>query len=363
MDPVQCLTPFATSRIPRLLIGVSGGGDSIALLRAASEARSRFPTLPPFEAITVDHALRAESADEARFVRRTCEVLGVPHRTVKVATGAPTTGIQAWARNERLNAFRRAAEEQPGTVVLTAHTSDDSAETSSMRLRRAVYPAQFGLIGMAPFVWLHGGWLYRPFLPLSRCSLRDYLRSAEQRWIDDPSNFDQRFERSVVRGQLEENRQIKRNLLKFGSKEAAERTRLGIEAAQVIEEHFRSSGDHGFAVSLSPTEIVDNPACLLALRAVCGHVGGHVNLPTAAKVGTALKGLLDRDGAVGAARCLFRARGQRLTVEREHRRGGPPVHAPELHPWPTLVPAHDLALANALYGSLGFPNIPEPPVG
>ena len=116
----------------RLGVAVSGGPDSLALLLLAAAAR---PTM--VEAATVDHGLRAGSADEARMVAGICKQLGVPHRTLLADwPEAPTTNIQAAARAMRYRLLNEWAIDRGLPAVATAHHADDQAETLLMRLVR-----------------------------------------------------------------------------------------------------------------------------------------------------------------------------------------------------------------------------------
>jgi len=170
-------------------VAVSGGGDSVALLLAAIERG-------PVRAVTVDHGLRAGSADEARWVADLCARHDVPHDVLTLAL-TPGAGLQARARAARYAALSGWARGRVAAVML-GHNRDDVGETLAMRLRRGV-----GVSGLAamPEGWrdARGVRFLRPFLGLSRAGLRDWLRARGQDWIDDPSNDDAGFERVEIR--------------------------------------------------------------------------------------------------------------------------------------------------------------------
>lgn len=187
----------------RLLVAVSGGGDSLALLialhRAAAEAPE--PGVALFAA-TVDHGLRSQAQAEARFVAALCAGLGIGHRTLRWTGDKPQSGIQAAARMVRHDLLRAEALRIGAAGVVVAHTRDDQAETVAMRQRRTTDAAERapGLAGIAPAtLFKRDCWILRPFLRLSRLSLRRYLQDVGIRWIDDPSNSDSRFERVRLR--------------------------------------------------------------------------------------------------------------------------------------------------------------------
>lgn len=148
-------------------------------------------------ALTVDHGLRLESASEAKQVAEWCGALGVEHHILRWTGEKPGTGIQAKARAARYDLMAAWCREQGVGVLLTAHTLDDQAETVLMRLART--SSLDSLSGIPR----HGQWkglrLYRPLLGERRERLRSYLQEIGQGWIDDPSNDDPRFERVRIR--------------------------------------------------------------------------------------------------------------------------------------------------------------------
>src|SRR5215475_9689246 len=121
---------------PALILAVSGGPDSVAMMWLASRWRRALPRGPRLVAVTVDHGLRDESAREAREVKRLARTLDVEHRTVKWTGTKPRRGIPAAAREARYRLLAQAARRTGATHILTAHTSDDQAETLLMRLLR-----------------------------------------------------------------------------------------------------------------------------------------------------------------------------------------------------------------------------------
>nr|WP_259944824.1 tRNA lysidine(34) synthetase TilS [Jannaschia sp. W003] len=147
-------------------------------------------------AATVDHGLRPEAAAEARWAAALCARLGVPHATLPLSL-RDGPGLQDRARTARYAAL---AAWGAGRTVLVGHTADDVAETLAMRLGRGV-----GLRGLAamPDAWeVDGTPFARPFLPLTRAHLRDWLRARGETWLEDPSNDDPRFERARLRAAM-----------------------------------------------------------------------------------------------------------------------------------------------------------------
>lgn len=178
----------------RLTVAVSGGPDSLALLLLAS---ATFPG--QVQAATVDHGLRAASADEAGYVASIAARIDVPHTILKAEwpDGPPSTAIQESARAVRYAALLKWCAETGATMLLTAHHADDQAETLLMRLGRGAGLA--GLAGIRTVRRVPGCQIVRPLLGWRAHELAELCRAAGLNPIDDPSNADPRHERSRVR--------------------------------------------------------------------------------------------------------------------------------------------------------------------
>lgn len=177
----------------RLLVAVSGGPDSVALLALLVEW-SREPGRPAVMAATVDHGLRAASSDEAGAVATLCARLGVPHRTLRWEGEKPSSRLQERARAARYALLAQEAERLGGAVLVTAHTLDDQAETLLMRMARGSGPS--GLAGMRRRVGLHGTVLVRPLLGVPKARLVATAQARGLSFVADPSNGDPRFARA-----------------------------------------------------------------------------------------------------------------------------------------------------------------------
>ena len=185
----------------RLGVAVSGGPDSLALLILAAAAR---PGL--VEAITIDHALRPESGEEAALVGRTCALLGAPHQVRTVEWDVkPTSAFQERARAARYALIAAWMRERGLEQVCTAHHKDDQAETLLMRLARGT--GVRGLAAMRPSAPLPGAeglTLLRPLLGWRRSELTALCGDAGIEPAVDPSNDDLQFERVRVRRYIEQ---------------------------------------------------------------------------------------------------------------------------------------------------------------
>jgi tRNA(Ile)-lysidine synthase len=182
----------------RLGIAVSGGSDSMACLDLMLwHARDKdFPV----EAVTVDHGLRADAADEIALVAAYCQTENIPHTVLKWAWNGQGN-LQAKARDARYSLIGEWAGKAGVDIVALGHTQDDVAETFLMRLAR-----QSGVDGLAHMEarFERGGltWV-RPMMAHARADWRTYLQRHGIPWADDPSNDDLTFERVRARQALE----------------------------------------------------------------------------------------------------------------------------------------------------------------
>ena len=183
--------------VPAIVLAVSGGPDSIALMWLAARWRRALARGPRLIAVTVDHGLRSEAAAEAREVKRLARSLDLPHRTLRWTGPKPRTGLPAAARAARYRLLAQAARASGATHILTAHTRDDQAETLLMRMLRGSGIA--GLAAMARESERDGLLLARPFLDVSKSQLVATLKKAKVSFAEDPTNRDTSFTRPRLR--------------------------------------------------------------------------------------------------------------------------------------------------------------------
>jgi tRNA(Ile)-lysidine synthase len=189
--------------LPGLVLAVSGGPDSTALLVLAARWAKRLKRGPKLVAVTIDHGLRPEAAREAAMVKRLARRLGVPHRTLHWRGRKPQSGLQEAARHARYELLAQVATRARFAHILTAHTLDDQAETVLFRLARG--SGLFGLTGMAhaallPLNGVREIFLVRPLLHIPKARLVATLEAARIAYAEDPSNRDPRFTRARLRG-------------------------------------------------------------------------------------------------------------------------------------------------------------------
>ncbi len=268
-----------TAMIPpgsRVLVAVSGGADSVALLLLLHAAAGKFSL--HLEAAHLDHGLRLESSDDADFVRNLCGRLGVPlvveRRDVAGIALATRGNLEELARQERRDFLRTAAQTRQCALIALGHHQGDQAETLLLRLLRGAGPT--GLSGMR----MTSAGFVRPLLGFTRVEIHSYLRSQGEGWREDASNADCRLTRNRVRHELlpllrEFNPRIEARLAELCSLLAQDEAYWEDLVSQTLADHCRPQ-DSG--LRLPRNLLLDAPAALAgrlvraALRAVRGDL-------------------------------------------------------------------------------------------
>ena len=183
----------------RGVIAVSGGADSVALMRALGDSA-------PGDVVIahLNHCLRGrESEEDANFVAQLCPRLPHQIETLDIAALAKADGdnLEAAARRARYDFLARVARETQASWVATGHTLDDQAETVLHRLIRG--SGLRGLRGIAAKRELAAGVaLLRPMLSVSRTAVIAYLQTIGQPWREDTTNRDPAFTRNRIRHEV-----------------------------------------------------------------------------------------------------------------------------------------------------------------
>lgn len=171
-----------------LVLAVSGGGDSLAMLALVAALRARTdPSLRSIAVIAVDHGIREENAEEAALAVQTANDIGVQAaRAVRVQLDRSGNLLDA-ARRARLTAIGMFAREFGARHIALAHQADDRAEGLVLGLSRGG-----GIEGLSTLRYRRelddGLVLVRPLLRARRADLRDLLRALDLPWREDPSN-------------------------------------------------------------------------------------------------------------------------------------------------------------------------------
>jgi tRNA(Ile)-lysidine synthase len=257
---LEAARPLVPAGAP-LLVLVSGGGDSVALLDVAVRLDARV------SALHVNYGLREGASGDEEFVRELCSGLGVPLFVEQVALGDdPAGNLQERARDARYALAERLAEGD----FAAGHTASDQAETVLYRL--AVSPGSRALHGMAA----RRGRLVRPLLGVTREEVRAYLRSRGLEWREDPSNADRRFARARVRHDLME---ALRTIGPAAERTIAETARQLREEAAVLDAAVAEAlGVLGGGPAVSASELGRQPPAVrrLVLRHLAEQAGGEL---------------------------------------------------------------------------------------
>jgi len=189
----------------RVGVAVSGGADSVALLRLLLELRKELGLV--LSVVHFNHKLRGAEADQdesfvAELAQNFCLEFFGESGDVAGEAAAQKSGIEAAGRAMRYQFFRRLLSEGRLDRVATAHTLDDQAETVLLRIARGA--GTRGLAGIYPQLSVPGSrfsdaGIVRPLLAIRRHELEKYLRETGQSWREDKSNRDLRFARNRVR--------------------------------------------------------------------------------------------------------------------------------------------------------------------
>jgi tRNA(Ile)-lysidine synthase len=178
-----------------VLVAVSGGGDSLALLMILHELRERLGIVR-LDVAHVNHGLRGEQSDrEEAFVRARAEQIGAAVHVCRLS-GPPCRGqgLEQWARKRRYRFFVSLRARHGYDYIATGHTAQDQAETVLMRCCRGA-----GLRGMRGIAPVREDRVIRPMLALSREDCRHWLRDRGISWCEDASNEDLGFRRNWIR--------------------------------------------------------------------------------------------------------------------------------------------------------------------
>src|SRR5271170_7326734 len=181
-----------------IVIGLSGGGDSVALTSALLALRKRMGL--KLAAAHLNHRLRGEESDrDEEFVRAMCARLGLELQVERAEGLGAISGanLEERARDARREFLARAADRVGADFIALGHHRDDQAETVLMRLMRGA-----GAAGMAAMAERGPARLIRPMLSISRAEVREYLKGCAIPFVEDSSNSSRDFLRNRIRGEL-----------------------------------------------------------------------------------------------------------------------------------------------------------------
>jgi tRNA(Ile)-lysidine synthase len=346
VSAAEARTLFAGLKsVPALLLAVSGGPDSTALMVLAARWRAALKKGPQLIAVTVDHGLRAESGREARAAKKLAARLGIRHRTLRWTGDKPATGLQEAARAVRYRLLAAAARTAGARHILTAHTLDDQAETVLLRMARG--SGLTGLGAMARETMLadqverrHAAdplLLVRPLLELPKARLIATLDASRVAYCEDPSNVDPRFTRArwrevmpILAGEGLDARRLALLARRLRRAEAAIEFAVGVAAGAVSDAAWTNAAP----IALDAEKFIRLPeeVALRVLGRAIVHAAGELPL----RLGRleALYGLLAQSNSESnsarphrvrrtLAGALITLAGGRLTIERAPPRSKP----------------------------------------
>jgi tRNA(Ile)-lysidine synthase len=183
-----------------IALGLSGGGDSVALLLAAHAWAGVYGRR--LLVLSVDHRLQPQSAAWTTACGARARSLGAEFRALAWEGPKPAAGLAAAARAARHRLLAEAAREAGAHVLLLGHTADDVLESQDMRRAGSTTPDPREWSPSPAWPEGRGLFLLRPMLGLRRAALRDWLQARGERWIEDPANADPRFARARARAGL-----------------------------------------------------------------------------------------------------------------------------------------------------------------
>lgn len=322
LAPLEAARQFITriSKPARILVAISGGSDSTGLLLALHRVVGELGrTDIALAAVTIDHALRAESAQEAIGVAAMCRKLDIPHHIRRWNEAKPATGVSAAARLARYALISQVAETVKADMIVVGHTLGDQQETIAMRGARSLRPDNLGLAGMAEGVLYRcNHWFMRPFLNTSRQAIRDFLQDEGWSWFDDPSNIDARYERVRARNALEPASTKSGEGLSLTDR-SGERAALSAAAADFIDTHVRCYLNG--LIRISPEGLLQDPTVLRAALSAMACVLGGRRFAMASDSMDRIMALVasGQPGRATASRVVFDRRRQGLYLMRENR--------------------------------------------
>jgi tRNA(Ile)-lysidine synthase len=184
----------------KIVIGLSGGADSIALTLLLHEYCKKRNVI--LHTATVDHKLRTEAKTEAKLVNEWMAKLGIQHHVLELKwqDAPPQSHIQELARRKRYELLHNVCVKLGASYLFTAHHSNDQVETFLLRL--AHYSNSDGLAGMYRIKKFMDITVVRPLLSLSKERAIATCMASNQPWVEDPSNDSEKYHRSRIRQSL-----------------------------------------------------------------------------------------------------------------------------------------------------------------
>ena len=317
---LSALGPFSPR--PHLAVALSGGADSMALtLLAHAWAQANNGRIT---ALTIDHALRAESRHEAEQVAAWMKERGIDHHILTPHHTSDSNNLQESARIWRYAALASFCRKEGILHCLVAHNAGDNRETVAHNIARG--ETADGASGMGSARNVNGVRFLRPLLVTERADLEDFLRAEHAPWVNDPSNQNTQFARVRVRQALQADAGRVEELDRMIRTQSAARTArdhaLAVAAVQCV-----TISPLGFAeIDVNAWSTLE-PTLASQLLADClVTIGGQTNRPRAGETARLVEALqqttLQKRTLAG---CEITVHGNSLRIAREAARVAAPM--------------------------------------
>lgn len=319
--PTSSPAPGTQHPAPHLAIAVSGGADSMALTLLADQwARAHGTRIT---ALTVDHALRAESRSEAEQVATWLRARGIEHHILTPAHTDASNNLQESARNWRYDALADFCRAHDILHCLIAHHAGDQRETIALHTARG--DTADGASGMAAARNYRGVRFLRPLLGTEKSALTNYLHHHHAEWIDDPSNQNTDFARVRIRQQLASDVDVKIHLTATARHEGEARASREETCAQAA---LRCVTIHpaGFAELMRSTWQTLEPTLMSGLLAdLLTTISGATHRPRASDTARLIDDLLTTTKKRTLHGCEITTHGDKIRIAREFARVATPI--------------------------------------
>ncbi|MFH1845959.1 MAG: tRNA lysidine(34) synthetase TilS [Candidatus Omnitrophota bacterium] len=264
----------------RVLAAVSGGPDSICLLKVLLEFKRAFSI--EVAVLNMDHVLRGEeSKNDSEFVKAFCESLGVECICEEIDVRARREkglSIEEAARKLRYEFFQKSAVRKKFNVIATGHTMDDQAETVLMRFIQGT--SLTGIAGIPPLRHEGDVKFIRPLIRVEKKEIILFLQKEKIKYVQDSSNLETKFTRNKIRREVmpfleKYNPSIKRTLVNFTDALREDIAFIKAERKKIIKQYVKGKKK---SASVLIRDILLQPGALRKeiLKALFAKAGGNV---------------------------------------------------------------------------------------
>lgn len=309
----------------RLVVAVSGGADSMALLHLLCHTRRELGL--QLCIAHYDHHLRPSSVRDRLFVKDAAERLNLPFETEINRRPLPKTGsLEEIARDWRYDFLIRSAVKFKADALVTAHTRDDLAETVLMRMMRGT--GLHGLQAILPRRTFRGCVLVRPMLVFSRREVERFNKEQKVKFVTDPSNRSLDFERNKIRSVLipylekQFNPAVKENLARLADIAAVDQSFIDGQGARFLKSSAKISANK-ISISLAAFKQCHCSLRRTILRSAFALIDEKARSLTMAHVAAVDAALFEDDPGQAFGRkplplkAVFTCKGNRLSIERK----------------------------------------------